>query len=171
MQTKRCPLAKCVALLEKIYLTSRSKYKPTGYAVDHFRTDLFKTNPKLCDGSEVSLFYLYYYSIYIISPFCSYMNQLQAGGHVAQGWNKALTFVDMLGRGGRGVEKGEEEEREERPCSPLGHHFSKINLCRLQEPRRNPVVNPRPPPAIHSQDEKFKVAPRKCKETSETSYF
>ena len=86
-------------------------------------------------------------------------------------WIKVLTFVDMLRRGRRGVEKGEEEEREERPCSPLGHHFSKINICRLQEPRSYPVVNPRPPPVIHSQDEKFKIAPRKCKETSGTSYF
>lgn len=45
------------------------------------------------------------------------------------------TFVDMLCRGGLGVEKGETEEREERQSSPLGHHFSQINLCRLQEPR------------------------------------
>lgn len=48
---------------------------------------------------------------------------------------KEFTFVDMLCRGGRRVEKGETEEREERQSSPLGHHFSQINLCRLQEPR------------------------------------
>lgn len=37
----------------------------------------------------------------------------------------------MLRRGGLRVEKGETEEREERQSSPLGHHFSQINLCRL----------------------------------------
>lgn len=46
---------------------------------------------------------------------------------------KRLTFVDMLGRG---VEEGETEEREEPQSSPLGHHFSQINLCRLREPWR-----------------------------------
>lgn len=50
---------------------------------------------------------------------------------------KTFTFVDMLCHGGLSEEKGEPEEREERQSSPLGHHFSQINLCRLQEPRRS----------------------------------
>lgn len=49
---------------------------------------------------------------------------------------EGLTFVYMLCRGGLRVERGETEEREERQSSPLGHHFSRINLCRLQEPGR-----------------------------------
>lgn len=44
---------------------------------------------------------------------------------------RAFTFVNMLCSGGLRVEKGETEEREERQSSPLGHHFSRINLCRL----------------------------------------
>lgn len=43
----------------------------------------------------------------------------------------------MLRRDGVRVEKGETEEREERQSSPLGHHFSPINLCSLREPRRS----------------------------------
>lgn len=48
---------------------------------------------------------------------------------------EVFTFVDMLRRGGLRAEEGETEEREERQSSPLGHHFSPINLCRRQEPR------------------------------------
>lgn len=107
--------------------------------------------------------------------------------HGVPGVQKApLTFVDMLRRGGgRGVEEGEEEEREERPCSPLGHHFfNKKSLQASGEPRRISLgckssaacllllllYTLYTPPR---QDEKFKLvrAPRKCKETSGTSYF
>ena len=54
--------------------------------------------------------------------------------HWEGGRTRGFTFVDMLGRGALRAEKGEPEEREEPQSSPLGHHFSQMNLCRLQEP-------------------------------------
>lgn len=42
------------------------------------------------------------------------------------------TFVDMLGRRAPRAQKGETgEEREEQQSSPLGHHFSRINVGSL----------------------------------------
>ena len=83
---------------------------------------------------------------------------------------KAFTFVDMLCRGGLRVEKGETEEREERQSSPLGHHFSQINLCRLQEPPEKLVYKKKSlksPPAtswkMHKWGEKKVQSPKMCR--------
>ncbi|KAJ7994667.1 hypothetical protein DPEC_G00251850 [Dallia pectoralis] len=66
----------------------------------------------------------------------------------------------MSRHGVRWVKQGETEEREEQPGSPLGHHFSKINVCRRSEyPREDlGLKSSATTPSVHSRDKRTRRA-------------